>query len=489
MAVSPDSVAAATDAGPSGTVPLAVTNSASAASDDGACGGVMIPSYPSQGTSPHNANEQPARARAPVKNPYLKEKSPSDPVVLDSKTRKRQAFIDRYRREAASATSRGGHAASSTSALDMMRSTQQWRRSWREMSSASNGPSSTESRGSASLRPRLFLFRRHAPAKKQMQQQMHRNQTQGDDGMIERPTTQQQLQQHEGVWELGPGITELSGEGGAGKTQICLNLCVTCAMTPLLFPGDDGASDAATYTALYVTMGEGIPSGTIAMRMEKIAAARLARDDPNETKDVLSRIGLLSIRNEEEFVDFVEQDLPQLLENHNRHQKIGIVAFDGIAGFFRFRDPLFQHSRNSMFHIQRSARFLRVSSQLRRLSDAYDVPILITNQVTASIAPETGVASPDPLSFPMNPEQVEPALGLAWSNCVTTRYILQRKDGMIAAMPKENASVDQTKGGGDRKPAQREMRVRKARVLQSVNTPAEREVYFVIDTGHVVAIS
>ena len=47
---------------------------------------------------------------------------------------------------------------------------------------------------------------------------------------------QNQQKQPEGIWELDTGITELSGEGGSGKTQICLSTCVTCVMTPLLYP-------------------------------------------------------------------------------------------------------------------------------------------------------------------------------------------------------------------------------------------------------------
>ena len=41
----------------------------------------------------------------------------------------------------------------------------------------------------------------------------------------------------EGAFELGPGITEISGEAGSGKTQLCLGLCVSCASAPCAPPG------------------------------------------------------------------------------------------------------------------------------------------------------------------------------------------------------------------------------------------------------------
>jgi len=202
-------------------------------------------------------------------------------------------------------------------------------------------------------------------------------------------------------------------------------------------------------------------------------------------------------------MDFVDHDLPNTLSaqrhHHHHHQqwkkqhqhqhrqqqqqqstKIALIVFDGIAGFFRFSDPLFQFQKNnSTFHQQRGARLLHISSQLRRLSDLYDVPILITNQVTASIPPN-GTSSSS-----MNPyeQQVVPALGLAWSNCVTTRYILQRKNEMTVSNEKcrnqDNTILAKNQW----------MRVRLARVLQSVSVPMEREVRFVIETGGVVAVT
>lgn len=120
-----------------------------------------------------------------------------------------------------------------------------------------------------------------------------------------------------------------------------------------------------------------------------------------------------------------------------------------------------------------------MSSQLRKLSDLYDVPILITNQVTAFIPPN------DTLSLSSTPEQeVIPALGLIWSNCVSTRFILQRKDAMVPAVSGENKCRDQNNPKNTTK--KNWIRVRIARVLQSVNMPKDREVRFVIDTGEVV---
>ena len=483
-----------------------------------------------------------------VVNPYLKESPNSSnnvpKAVVDPILRKKQQFVDKYHLQSLQHCQRAGHpgnSISSISALELCRSTHNWRNSWRnhqqEYQQQQLPYSSNASQLSIMLplRPRLFLFRHHEHIER-IQKNTHGGQNR----------IQTEPSRHEGVWELGTGITEISGEGGSGKTQICLSLCVTCVMTPVLYPtpsinngkeptAENGAAMATAnthriqqnnsnnhYTAIYITMGEGIPSISIARRLEQMVSTRLSKSrnsnsynsnsNDREVKDMLSRIGLLSIRNEEEFVEFVEQDLPNILEHHQQqatrhrqqHQprrKIGIIAFDGIAGFFRFSDPLYQsqHSRNSMFHYQRSSKLLQISSQLRKLSCMYDVPIVITNQVTASIPSsslESGVSSSG--GFNMSSAPV-PALGLIWSNCVSTRYILQRKDGMIATITDSaenennvanNSDLNVPNNRSSSRTKKKDLRLRKARILQSVDMPENgREVWFVIDTGEVLAVS
>ena len=394
-----------------------------------------------------------------------------------------------------------------------------------------------------SCRPRLFLLQRQRFDNRARRREEEGGGVRGEE---------------EGVWELHRGITEISGEGGSGKTQICLALCVTCVMMRC-FPlprapslggpcGQDGirsttatevdverrvdvSDDHFYHTAIYVSMGEGIRSVTIARRLEQIVHARLNSDEgePNagggngEAKRILSRIVLITIRNEDEFEDFVVGTLPNLLDRmdsnrenddcpndrqrHDRRHhillrcrrrtKVGLIAFDGIAGFFRFSDTssLQRPAHDSAFYMRRSSRLLRISSKLREFSDVHDIPILITNQVTA-FASGVGAGSHSRTSSTHDGGQRRwpvPALGLAWSNCVTTRYILRRTNRMI------DAAVDVIRGnpGGPRNAggnndiavSRKMMRVREARILQLVNMPAEREVQFIVDTGDVLIVA
>jgi hypothetical protein len=391
------------------------------------------------------------------------------------------------------------------------------------------------SSSSSSCRPRLFLLQR--------QRFNIRVRRRGEEGGGVRG-------EEEGVWELDKGITEISGEGGSGKTQICLGLCVTCVMMrcfPLPRPplpggpcGYDGirsttatdvdverwvdvSDDHFYHTAIYVSMGEGIRSVTIARRLEQIVNARLNSDEGDTSgggingaaKRILSRIVLITIRNEDEFEDFVVGTLPNLLDRmdpndrqrhdgrhlrRRRRTKVGLIAFDGIAGIFRFSDNLSPqcptHDSNSAFYMRRSSRLLRISSRLRELSDWHDIPILITNQVTA-FASGVGVGSRSSRTSSTHDggqhRWAVPALGLAWSNCVTTRYILRRTNRMVDAAAVEIRGNPEGPGDAGRKidivVSRNMMRVREARILQLVNMPADREVQFVVDTGDVMVVA
>jgi RecA/RadA recombinase len=452
------------------------------------------------------------QANRMVVNPYIK--ASTSAFVVDPRLRKRRQFVDKYRVLSLQQVGNDGRhhyaeqhsisyqvgpmvVASPISAWNIHCETQQWRHLWQypELEKCKKNPDVISD---MPLRPRLFLIHsrngaHNADLSRQEQSSKHQQWS------TERPTSKSSQRRHhhdEGIWELGNGITELSGEGGSGKTQICLSLCVTCVMTPPLYQFGTESNQHASgtnqyYSALYISMGEGIRSTTIARRLEQMVQSRLERTYPNKyVEQFLSRIGLISLRNEEEFLDFVDHDLPSILEHkHHQHQRhrhyqrlqsqtISLLILDGIAGFFRFSDPLFQQFQksNSTFHRQRGSRLLHISSQLRKLSDLHNIPILITNQVTASIP------SSDTASLSTSPGGDLPALGLVWSNCVSTRYTLQRKDQLMAVTVSDKECKDQNNSIVGK-------RVRVARILQSVNMPKDREVRFVIETGGVVVVS
>ena len=213
-----------------------------------------------------------------------------------------------------------------------------------------------------------------------------------------------------GVLPLELGITEIAGLAGCGKTQIGLGLCVSCAMqrqreetgTENRFTGNAPASQIRHrhHTALYVSLGEGTTQARVAQRLHQMAAQRCI--DPG---DVLKCILTRFIRNEDEFLMFIMNELPLMFTQSS----IGVIVLDSIAALFRVS----QTRHTSTTYAKRSGVLFQVAAQLKLLSDLHQVPIVVINQVTTSL----------------EANKVIPALGVSWASCVNASYMLSRTEG------------------------------------------------------------
>jgi RecA/RadA recombinase len=234
---------------------------------------------------------------------------------------------------------------------------------------------------------------------------------------------------------LGLGITEIAGPAGCGKTQIGLSVCVSCAMMqrkrqePTTTTNDDDDDDdenkdrfpdniiptaplskTAYYyyeTALYVSLGEGTTQARVAQRLHQMAAQRgnYGFNNHNNSGEVLKRILTRFIRNEDEFKTFLERDLPRMLLTQSN---IGAIVLDSIAGLFRVAQT------TTTDYAMRSGVLFQVAAQLKRISEMYQLPIVVINQVTSSL----------------QANRIVPALGVSWANCVNTSYMLSRSEGL-----------------------------------------------------------
>ena len=175
---------------------------------------------------------------------------------------------------------------------------------------------------------------------------------------------------------------------------------------------------------------------------------------------VMRRIHTRFIRNEEEFMEFLNA-LPSHLQKmedlttsasistsqfENRSKsRIGLIVLDSIAGLFRTPDgdlhgghspsgsgnskarrtnyendvtwnqhekhDIVRTNRPKSFYVQRSETLFLIASKLKYISDKYGVHVVVVNQVTGK-----------------GGDHVIPSLGLSWSHCVNDRYLLSRKE-------------------------------------------------------------
>ena len=192
---------------------------------------------------------------------------------------------------------------------------------------------------------------------------------------------------------LGGGIetgalTEFVGEFGAGKTQIAHQLAVTVQL-----PMEEGGLDGAT---LYIDT-----EGTF--RPERILqiAPRFGLDG----REALRRIVFARAYNSDHQMLIVDE-APKVLESYN----VRLIVVDSLISHFRGEFP----GRENL--ALRQQKLNRHIHQLLALADAYNLAVVVTNQVMS-----------DPGAFYTNP--IKPTGGHVLAHSCTYRIWLRKSKG------------------------------------------------------------
>jgi len=251
----------------------------------------------------------------------------------------------------------------------------------------------------------------------------------------------------ENIFILNNGITELSGEAGTGKTQICLDYCASLALR--------------RKKSLYIAMGSSNFTWRT-LRLERILKERMSSHTQEfmenhvfDTKHLMENIIFKSVTNIDHFRGLLgfetvyrkiyhrdrpsfqnkKRELEDLLTSMcDRGDPVEVIIIDSIGALFRTPDDVHKpNSTNSYsgpnsnmelgFVHARAKILFQASGVLKRLSDQYDVPILVVNEVT-SLDPKTNSSLLNESYSTPN----RPSLGLAWSCCINHRYRLTRQE-------------------------------------------------------------
>lgn len=202
-----------------------------------------------------------------------------------------------------------------------------------------------------------------------------------------------------GGFPLG-GVTEISGEAGCGKTQICLTLALQCTL-----PESQGGLDGSV---CYLSCGEG---SFPVSRLSQLASSYEAR---GLGSNLMSRVLIQESYSSEDNLDNIRRDVRLLCKTNN----VRMVIIDSIAGIFRTE---FDTSRMED-RLDRTRAYFTLATELKLLADTYRLCIVVVNQVTAA-----GFDAPEAFADPFRKLDPVPALGLSWSHCINVRIML-RKD-------------------------------------------------------------
>ena len=209
------------------------------------------------------------------------------------------------------------------------------------------------------------------------------------------------------------GLTSLAGPAGSGKTQICLSTLADCAWKKR--------------KAVYISIGSNTLIKTskrlldmLQNRKSFISSENINNQNNAQSikEEYLSLIHLNWVRNQEDLIDLLRNNLPRLLK---LHPTISVVILDGIATLFRGYKQENETLKNPWQ--DRSSKFFQISSSCKALSFEYRVPFLVTNEATSRITSNTSVN---------DKSNLEPALGLSWSQSINTSLFVTRGSSLTA---------------------------------------------------------
>jgi DNA repair protein RadA len=202
-------------------------------------------------------------------------------------------------------------------------------------------------------------------------------------------------------------ITEIIGEYASGKSQLTFQLCVN-AQLPIEFqlcvnaqlPIELGGLEGSIY--FIDTEGTFSPK-----RIFEIAYAKKQQfPEVMDPEKILENIHVGRAYNAEHQITLV-QDADKLIVEKN----IKLLIIDSVAAHFRTeyvgKDSLPQRAQALMNH----------ASLLYRYADSYNLVVVTTNQVLASVDKFLGG------------QGTEPALGFAWGHRPQTRMFLRKQKG------------------------------------------------------------
>lgn len=180
-------------------------------------------------------------------------------------------------------------------------------------------------------------------------------------------------------------LTEIFGEAGSGKTQLCLQLALNCAI-PLDQQGLGGQ-------VVYVSTDKDFPL----KRIEEMARTR-------SVSKALVNVLVSKFNTKSSLEFFIAHQLPSLLECR---PLIKLLIIDSIAGIFRVETDYYQRARDMRW----------AANELYRLADQHHFAVLITNQITSAPQLNKNIA----------------CLGPAWNTLVSTKLEVKKTESVVRA--------------------------------------------------------
>ncbi|RDX80062.1 DNA repair protein XRCC3-like protein, partial [Mucuna pruriens] len=206
-------------------------------------------------------------------------------------------------------------------------------------------------------------------------------------------------------------VTELVGESGCGKTQLCLQLALSAQL-----PASRGGLSASS---IYIHTEFPFPF----RRLRQLSRAFSASHPDLSCPDPCDRVFLRAVHSAHQLVNVIATIETFLLHSRSRWRPVRLLVIDSIAALFRSD---FENTGSDLR--RRSSLFFRISGGLRRLAKRFGLAVVVTNQVVDFMGDADVRIGNFANGLYSSGRRVCPALGLAWAHCVNSRLFLSRDE-------------------------------------------------------------
>jgi DNA-repair protein XRCC3 len=187
------------------------------------------------------------------------------------------------------------------------------------------------------------------------------------------------------------GVTEVSGEGSSGKTQLCLQLTLMAQL-----PESAGGLNSGS---IYMNTQQLFPSQRHFELSQHFKTKYGSALPPNP----MDRVLVEHVAESGTLLNYLETRIPTLLRDSDK--KFRLLILDSIASLFRA-----DYDKKKPEMTKRTQEIRLIGIALHKLSRDFKLAVVVVNQVSASFALGENI----------------PSLGLVWTNLVTTRLFLSR---------------------------------------------------------------
>lgn len=210
-------------------------------------------------------------------------------------------------------------------------------------------------------------------------------------------------------------VTEIAGESGSGKTQLCLQIALLTQLPPSL--GGLSASSLFLYSEFP------FPSRRLNQLAQSLLSTR--RSQFARPYNPLDHVFVHPLQTADHLLD----ELPRIesfIESSRARLPVRLIVIDSIAALFRS-----EFDNTPVDLKRRSSIFFKISGRLKSLAKKFDLAVILTNQVVDLVGPSegaNGLKVGNLRYLYSSGRRVSPALGLAWANCVNSRIFLSREE-------------------------------------------------------------